>query len=322
MKRLALVLLVLLSFSLPARAQEEERQFSYWLQDLVKEAIAAGIRPQTAHYALSELEYDPSIVELEQKQPEKTATAKEYWEKIITDERIQRGHDFYAANRLILTQIGDAYGVQPRFIVALFGIESDYGDRQGSADVIRSLTSLAFNGLRPKLFKDELFNALRILDQGHVSLTNLQGSWAGALGYCQFMPSSFLKYGQDYDRDGRTDIWTNVADAAASAANYLRENGWRKTETWGREVRLVQPIPDEFVGLSVLRSVKEWSKMGVRQLNNKKLPATGLMASLILPDCPGGPAFLVYNNFHVLMRWNKSTYFATAVGKLSDLLDR
>lgn len=319
MKRIVLSFFFIL-FALPIHAASVD--FSTWIELTIKEAIQHGIRPQTAYLALSNVTFDESVLEKDQKQPEKTITANDYYERVINDLRIQRARNFLATNRVMLNQIGEQYGVQPRFIVALLAVESDLGEVQGSYEIIQSLATLAYDGRRSEYFKGELFNALKIIDKGHVRMEDMTGSWAGAMGWCQFMPTSFLKYAQDFNADGITDIWNTPADAAASAANYLRENGWKADETWGRKVRLVKPIAEEYIGPKVKRPVSDWQAMGVRTVAGKALPGGSMEASLVMPDGPDGVAFLVYNNFHVIMRWNRSTYFATSVGMIADSLGR
>ena len=296
-------------------------EFSTWIDGLIKEAIQHGVRPQTAYNALSVVNFDESVIQKDVKQPENTITAPEYWKKIVTSQRIQRAKSFYSANSVLLNQIGDTYGVQPRFIVALLSVESQFGEVQGSSNIIQSLASLAYAGRRAEFFKTELFNALKIIQSGHVRQEDMVGSWAGAMGWCQFMPSSFLKYAVDYDGDGRTDIWSSPVDAAASAANYLHQSGWRSDETWGRQVRLTTPIAAEYLGREVKRPMSEWKNMGIKTMQGKALPEKkNLEASLIMPDGMEGTAFLVYNNFDVIMQWNKSSYFATSIGMIADKL--
>ncbi|MBY0428574.1 MAG: lytic murein transglycosylase [Alphaproteobacteria bacterium] len=296
-------------------------EFSTWIDGLIKEAIQHGVRPQTAYNALSAVNYDESVVEKDKKQPESTITAPEYWKKIVTSQRIERAKSFYNANHVMLNQIGDTYGVQPRFIVALLSVESQFGEVQGDSNIIQSLASLVYAGHRPEFFKTELFNALKIIQAGHIRQEDMVGSWAGAMGWCQFMPSSFLKYGVDGDGDGRIDIWDTPADAVASAANYLHQSGWRADETWGRQVRLTTPIASEYLGREVKRPMSEWSAMGIKTMQGKPLPEKkNLEASLIMPDGMEGTAFLVYNNFDVIMQWNKSSYFATSIGMIADKL--
>lgn len=315
MKKLFLTCLFIFITTL---AHAAEMPFETWLSGIAQEATQRGIRPVTVHYALSNIQLDADVIEKDQKQPEKTITAEQYWKKVISPLRIQQAKSFYASNRSMLHDVGETYGVQPRFIVALLAIESSFGEVQGTNNIIQSLATLAYEGRRADYFKEELFAALRIIDQGHIRFEDMTGSWAGAMGWCQFMPSNFFKFAQDFDNDGREDIWNSAADAAASAANYLRMNGWQRDATWGRRVKVIGAFPEEWVGLKTSKPVSEWAKLGVRLPNGKKLPASNQPASLVQPDGADGASFLVYNNFNVIMNWNRSTYFATAVGMIAD----
>lgn len=315
-----LFIFFMLLMAMPAWANPQS--FAPWLADLQRDAINRGIRAQTVYAATTNIYMDEGILEMDQKQPEKTITAEQYWDKVINERRISRGRAFMRANAETLNRAAEIYGVQPRFIVALLGVESDYGDLQGSTNILQALATLAYDGRRADFFREEFFNALKIIDQGNVSPSNMVGSWAGAMGYCQFMPSSFLKYGQDFDGDGKIDIWDSPADAIASTANYLRMNGWRGGEGWGVRVRLTKPVPDSMVGREVARSYKEWAALGVKYSSGKSLPHSKQLASLIMPDGQGGSAFLVSSNFNVIMQWNRSTFFATSVGMIADKLGR
>lgn len=317
MKRLILFLAFLF---LASPLQAASISFQAWINDFQREAIERGIRPETVYHALTNIYPDDAILEKDQQQPENTVTAADYWKRVVNPRRIARGREFMRVNHEMLSRIADMYGVQPRFIVALLGVESDYGDLQGTTNIIEALATLAYDGRRADFFKEELVNALRIIDQGHVRAEEMTGSWAGAMGYCQFMPSSFFKFAQDFDGDGRIDIWHSAADAAASAANYLRESGWKSGDSWGRKVRLTKPVPDSMLGLKVAHTISDWRKMGIVAATGKKLPKSAKLASLIVPDGGEGAAFLVYNNFNVIMRWNRSTYFATSVGMIADKL--
>jgi membrane-bound lytic murein transglycosylase B len=212
--------------------------------------------------------------------------------------------------------------VPARFIVALWGIETGFGRNTGGMPVISALATLAYDGRRPAYFRGELLNALTILDQGHITPSLMVGSWAGAMGQCQFMPSTFLKFAVDWDGDGRRDIWTNRADALASAANYLSSEGWTTTLGWGRPVRLPPGLSPARLGLDTVKSLDEWARLGVRAADGKPLPRREVQASIVIAESPkgsgAGPAFLVYDNFRTLMKWNRSIFFALAAGHLAD----
>jgi membrane-bound lytic murein transglycosylase B len=258
------------------------------------------------------------VIELDQKQPEKTVTFDHYAHHIVSPDRIEEGRRLLGEYGDVLDQVSERYGVEPQVIVALWGIESSFGQDSGHYSIVDSLVTLAYEGRRAEFFRGELLDALRILDQEHISSSELRGSWAGAMGQCQFMPSTYLKYAVDYDRNGQHDIWGSKRDVFASIANYLAAEGWNTDLTWGREVELeIDVTPDE-IGLDHQHSLNEWATMGVHNLDGSHLPVRPLQASLIQPDGSDGRSFLVYDNFRALMRWNRSTYFATAVGLLAD----
>lgn len=299
---------------LPAQA----REFDRWLEEFRAEALAAGISNATLERALAGIEPIPRVIELDRRQPEFTLTFEQYLERVLPERRVRMGREMLAEHAELLAQIGAEYGVQPRFIVALWGIETDFGRITGGFPVIAALATLAHDGRRSEFFRGELMNALRILDQGHIEPGDMQGSWAGAMGQVQFMPSSFLRFARDHNGDGRKDIWGSTPDAFASAANYLARSGWDDDQTWGREVRLPAGFDQALVGRDIRRGLQEWQALGVRRPDGSDLPGPDLPAALVQPDGPGGRTYVVYGNYHVLLKWNRSDYFATTVGLLSD----
>lgn len=307
---LFLTILLLIS---PAKADD----FYTWLQQVKAEAAQQGIQPATLN-RIDDIEFKDRVIELDQAQPEGTQTFDDYLRKTVTPERIEKGRALLRQHRVLLQKIGAQYGVQPRFIVALWGKETDYGRFTGGFNVLDALATLAYEGRRAAYFKAELINALHILDGGHIQVEKMRGSWAGAMGQCQFMPTSFFKYAADGDGDGRFDIWDDKADVFASTANYLRTEGWNHTQTWGRAVRLTQPIAESATGVKVQLTLTEWTQYGVTNVDGTALPNLPLNASLVQPDGPQGASFLVYDNFRVLLHWNRSSYFAVAVGMLAD----
>lgn len=308
--------------------------FDVWLEGLRRDALAAGVSGKTVSAALSGLQPIPRVLELDRRQPEFTLTLRQYLDRAISDARVKQGRQRYAENRALLDEVSRKFGVQPRFIVALWGIETNFGQNQGGFPVVQALATLAYDGRRSAYFRGELLNALRILDGGHIAPSAMLGSWAGAMGQSQFMPSSFLSFAVDYDGDGRRDIWTTRADVFASAANYLKKSGWRDDETWGREVklpanfgaRLKSLLPAEPPSgcraqrfMSERKPLAEWQAMGIRRADGGPLPQRAeLRASLAVPEGEQGPALLVYENFRTTLKWNCSILFATAVGVLSD----
>lgn len=317
--QLAAILLPLL-FLTTGYAAAQEEDFAAWLADFHQEALTAGISSKTLTAVLPGLTFRPRVVELDRRQPEGTLTYAEYLSRVLPPARVNRGKRLLRKHRALLTEIGDAYGVQPRFIVALWGIESAFGRVTGGFPVLDSLATLAFDGRRGKFFRGQLLEALRIVDDGHIQPDKMLGSWAGAMGQSQFMPSSFQQFAVDHDDDGRRDIWGTLPDVFASAANYLAKAGWQPDQTWGRRVRLPEGFDLDLKGLEVKKSLDEWQALGVRRSNGDDLPTRQLSASLILPGGPDGPAFLTYSNYRVLLKWNRSHYFATTVGQFADLL--
>jgi membrane-bound lytic murein transglycosylase B len=261
------------------------------------------------------------VIELDRRQIEGRITYKEYRERLLSEERIERGRELLKEHRELLERVAAEYGVQPRFIVALWGIETSYGSWSGSTPVIGALATLAYDGRRAAFFRSELLHALRILDEGHIEVDDMLGSWAGAMGQSQFMPSSYVRNAVDFDGDGRRDIWGSLPDTFASIANYLARAGWNDRRTWGREVGLPAGLGDGLDGLEVRHSLPAWNDLGVRRADGTPLPLVALEASLLRTDDGQGPAYLVYDNFRVLMAWNRSTYFGLTVGQLADLID-
>lgn len=294
--------------------------FDAWLAALRAEARGRGISEATLEAAFAGVAPVRRIIELDRSQPETRLTAAEYLELVVPPARISAARERLAAHRDLLEAVARRYRVQPRFIVALWGIETDFGRNTGGFGVIEALATLAYDGRRAELFRSELLDALRILDQGHVSAPAMIGSWAGAMGQSQFMPSSFLAYAVDYDGDGRRDIWTSLADVFASIANYLALAGWRDDQTWGRPVRLPEALAGELVGPEVVKPIPAWQALGVRDDDGGALPTRPLPAAIVRPDGPGSQAYLVYDNFRTTLKWNRSVYFALAVGRLADAM--
>jgi membrane-bound lytic murein transglycosylase B len=299
-----------------------DQPFDAWLQDLRKDALAAGISKATLDEATRGLEPIPRVIELDRAQPEGRFTYVGYRDRVLAEARISQGRRLLKEHRVLLERVAADYGVQPRFIVALWGVETSYGQFTGGHSVVAALATLAHEGRRADFFRSELINALKILDQGHIGAAEMRGSWAGAMGQSQFMPSSFLRFAVDYDKDGRRDIWGSLPDVFASIANYLAKSGWNDRYTWGRPVRLASYDGGGAAGLEEVRPLPEWQSLGIRRDNGRDLPLVPLDASLVQTDDGQGPAYLVYKNFRVLMIWNRSTYFALTVGQLSDLISQ
>jgi membrane-bound lytic murein transglycosylase B len=296
--------------------------FSSFLAGVRRDAAARGVRVLTIDAALRSAQFLPRVIELDRKQPERVMTFGEYLDKVVTPQRVEGGRQQLADNRTLLDAVWRRFNVEPRFVVALWGLESDFGRITGNYSVISALATLAYDGRRSTYFRGELISALRILDQGHIPLEQMTGSWAGAMGQCQFMPSSFLGYAVDFDGDGRRNIWSERADILASIANYIARLGWRSGEGWGREVLVPRGFDPRFTGLEIRRPTGEWNRLGVRSVDAGPLSGRESEASLVMPDGANGPALLVYENFRTIMKWNKSTYFAASVGYLADSMAR
>lgn len=307
-----------LSFAAPAHADE---RFENWRTNLKKEAYALGISRSIVDEAMANVKPVPRIIELDRKQPEGTMTFAKYKKNVISQDRIDKGRRLYKQHRTLLDKVSAKYGVPASFIVALWGIETSYGGNTGGFSVVTALSTLAYDGRRSAFFRNELLEALKILDAGHIAPANMKGSWAGAMGQNQFMPSSFHAFAVDGNDDGKRDIWTSLPDVFASTANYLSKSGWKKDERWGRAVKVPKSLTKDLIGIDNVRTLTAWNKLGVTLPSGEPIPVVSAMkASLVAPDGLNGPTYLVYDNYRVIMKWNKSVYFATSVGLLSDLI--
>lgn len=292
--------------------------FAQWLNQTKKEAISQGVSKDIVNKAFKNVSFKEKLISLDRNQPEVRKTMAVYLKQVVNPTRITQGQKFYLENRQKLKQVAEEYSVPEEFIVALLGLETNYGERFGNDYVIGALATLAYDKRRSEFFKKELFNALKILDDGHISIENMKGSWAGAMGQNQFMPSSFIHYAVDYNKDGKKDIWTSKDDVFASTANYLKRAGFNKNQKWGRAVTLPNGFKEDMLGLDTKKTVQEWEALGVRNKNGLELPTSDMQGSIIAPDGLEEQAYLIYNNFRVFMKWNRSYHFATSVGLLSD----
>ncbi len=314
-------------------ASQADADFQQWLQALISEARQLGISDAIIDQALVSVTPIPQVVSNDRNQAEFVETLDEYLEKRVTDWRIQTGRERMARHRDVLAEVATEYGVPARIIVAIWGIETNYGNFTGGTDVVRALVTLAYDPRRADYFRRELLAALQILQAGHIDHADMKGSWAGAMGQSQFMPSSFVNYAVDFDGDGRRNIWTSEADVFASIANYLGQRGWQSGQRWGREVTL----PDDYheradqwsqgdasFSCSVLRRhtvqrpLAEWQMAGVRTADGADLPQADFPGSIVLPDGEGGRAFMTYPNFRVILTYNCANNYALAVAKLAD----
>ena len=293
-----------------------EASFAEFLETLRSDAENQGIRSTTLALALNGLESDPHVLARYNHQPEKKQSLKTYLARRVSPTRVAAGRLALTKYRAVLDSIAGRFGVQARFIVALWGSESDYGRNIGDFSVIRSLATLAHATKRGDYFCRELLEALLILDQGHIPTNRLVGSWAGAMGQCQFMPWSYNHRAVDFDADGHKDIRNSREDALASIANFLAAHGWRNDLTWGRPVTIPPSLDPGLVNAH--KHLSQWQALGVRRLNGSDLPLRDISAKLIAPAHAMGQRYLVYENYSVLLKWNRSHHFAIAVGTLSD----
>lgn len=293
-----------------------------WLEALKAEVIEKEIRVSTFEQALSNFKPIQRVIDLDRRQPEFTLTFDQYLRRVVPKQRVIRGRKKLTKHKMLLNEIGKKYGVQPRFIVSLWGVETDFGRIDGGFPVIHALATLAIDGRRSKFFRGQLITAIRILDQGHITLDKMRGSWAGAMGYFQFMPSSFVSFAIDYDNDGKRDIWQNKKDAFASAANYLSKSGWRNDQTWGREVRIPKGFDKKLIGLKIRKDVSEWRDLGVLRVDGSALPKRNLIGSIVMLNGPNSRVFLTYSNYQTILKWNRSNFFAVAVGTLAEEIGR
>lgn len=317
LRAVALCLVLAGLCALPAKA---DGAFQAWLTALRAEAEAQGVSAETLDRALTGVEPIARIIELDRRQPEFTETFWHYLDLRVTDERIARGRALLAEQADLFRAVSERYGVQPRFLAAFWGLESNYGSSTGDYPVIAALVTLAYDERRGDFFRGQLLDALKILDQGNVEPDRMTGSWAGAMGHVQFIPSTFRQYAVDQDGDGRRDIWNSLPDALGSAANFLHQIGWDPNGTWGQEVQVPAGFAWDLAGLDQRKTLREWQALGVRGADGRDLPASDLSASLLAPGGHTGPTFLVFHNFRVILNWNRSITYAVAVGHLADRL--
>lgn len=303
------------------RVGAAQSPFEAWLEGLARDARAVGVARSTIDVALSGIQPIPRVIELDRRQPEGRMSFRDYRTRVVNPGRIETGRRLLADHGPLLVRIEARFGVPARVLVTLWGVESNFGSRPGGYPVIASLATLAFDGRRAAFFRRELISALRILDAGDIEAEAMRGSWAGAMGQPQFMPSTYLDHAIDLDGDGRRDIWSSVPDVLGSAANYLARAGWRPGQRWGRAVLRPASLEERLADPQHRMSVTRWSAAGVRTQKGDPLPPASFEASLIQPDGAAGDAWLAYPNFRAIMTWNRSTYFALSVGLLSDALE-
>lgn len=293
--------------------------FARWVADFRAQARARGISEATLRDAFDDVHYLPRVIEQDRSQPEFTRPVWDYLDGAVSPQRIALGQDKLLQVRAEADAAAARYGVPPSTIVAIWGIESNYGSNFGSTPTIDALATLGFEGRRQEWARAELLAALRIIEKGDIDHRHMIGSWAGAMGQTQFLPSSFLAYAVDGDGDGRRDIWGSAADVTASTANYLARSGWQAGQPWGAEVRLPAGFDYARADPAVRQSSDQWAAEGVRSMDGQSLPAIG-DGAILLPAGARGPAFLVGPNFRAILRYNNSDSYALAVSLLAQSL--
>jgi membrane-bound lytic murein transglycosylase B len=318
MKKWPSSLIVFLFLSITSCLSAANQQnWTSWLNEVKQQAFIEGISEQVINSAFLGI-HEPSrqIKNLAHSQPEHRLTYSNYLSSRADNARIAIGRRQFIKNKALLEEIGQHFGVDPCFIVSFWGMESSYGSYMGNFPVIKSLATLAYESNRPNFFRKELFTALHILNDGHVSLANFKGEWAGASGQPQFLPSSWVQYAVDYDHDGHKDIWASKPDVFASIANYMNKNGWQAGQPWAIYVKLPTHFDTNLQGKAIVKSVAKWNDLGVRTESNQSLPYQNLQASIVQPN--GGPTFLAYPNYKMILRYNNSIYYAGAIGYMAD----
>lgn len=301
--------------------EEPLTSFADWRQALRSEAIAAGIDAALFDRVFAGVTPDPAVLKADSSQPEFTRPVWEYLDGAVSSSRIGRGRVLLAQHSLVLERIEQQYGVEAPILVAIWGLESNFGNNIGSHSVIRSLATLAYDGRRQGFWRVQLLAALQILQNGDVSSERMIGSWAGAMGQTQFMPTTYNQHAVDFDGDGKRDLWGSSTDALASAAHYLQASGWQRGQPWGFEVNLPNGFDYALADPDQRRTLAEWAELGVRPLAPTGAAASA-RASLQLPAGHKGPAFLLLDNFRSILKYNNSTSYALAIGLLADNLLR
>jgi membrane-bound lytic murein transglycosylase B len=326
----ALCLCGIVSVSAQEPSEATRPSFSEWLAGLRAEALQRGIRPEIVDQALATVEEpEPTVIQRDRTQAETILSIEKYIARQLKPKVIRTAQEMYTKHRTVLERVGERYGVSPRVIVSVWGLESNFGKFTGVRPTIGALATLAWDPRRSAFFRGELLNAMTILDRGDIDVEHMRGSWAGAMGQPQFMPSSYLKWAEDFDEDGRTDIWSSPPDVFASIANYMKAHGWKTGQAWGREVQISRAVSKTIRNevqrrqgscaarreMTVALPMARWQTMGVRLLTGAALPKTDLTASLVSGSTRN---FLVYDNYDALLEYNCAHSYAISVALLSD----
>lgn len=298
----------------------DQAALAAWQKSFKAEAKAAHISSKTIRATFKNAKFLPQVIVLDRAQPEFISTFSTYVENRVTPNRIALGRAMLLEHEALLTQVEANYGVPKEILVAFWGLETNYGANQGNFGLPSSLMTLAYEGRRAAFFRGQLLDTMRIVDAGHNTVARMRGSWAGAMGHLQFMPSTLLKHGVDADGDGKMNIWNSLPDAFSTAANYLAKTGWRKDEPAMMEVKLPDHFDYALAQLNNRKSAEKWSTLGVRDMNDQLLPPLD-NAAIVLPQGWLGPAFMVFSNFDVMMDWNRSVNYVLSVAHLANQLN-
>ena len=305
--------------ALPVKpAQAASAAFERWVERLWPQARAKGVSRAMFRSAFKGVSPDPEVLKRAEHQPEFVKPVWDYLASAVSPERIANGRVKLRQHGKLLASIEARYGVDRHILLAIWGMETSYGAFRGKKNVIRSLATLGFQGSRQKFGRSQLLAALQILQRGDVTPARMTGSWAGAMGHTQFIPTTYNAYAVDYTGDGRRDIWGSIADALASTGNYLKVSKWRPGETWGYEVRLPRGFNYALSGRKTVKTLAQWRALGVMRAKGRTFPRPDDRASIILPAGAKGPAFAMLNNFRSILRYNNATSYALAVGHLAD----
>ncbi|WP_296044272.1 lytic murein transglycosylase [uncultured Alteromonas sp.] len=302
----------------PTTNDDPVQTFNVCKQSLQQSAIEAGITPAIAEQVFANINYQPRVIELDRSQPEFVQTFPGYFSKRVNDWRINKGRQLAGEHKVLLQDLVKQYGIPAQYLLAFWGLETNFGGYKGKMPVLDSLATLACDPRRSTFFTRELLTAVKLLEAQSLEQEKMVGSWAGAMGHTQFMPSAYANYAIDGDGDGQINLWDSEADALTSAANFLSQLGWQPGFRWGREVTLPDGFDYSLLGYSKRRTVSEWNKLGITRANGDALGSSDMNAYLVMPAGHEGPTFLAYPNFRVIMRWNNSEFYAIAVGRLAD----
>ena len=335
-KLIGLIFFSILAVQIPSYSQEGS--FKVWLDELRDEAKSKGFSEESINLAFSEIKRpEQRILANDRNQAEIVQTYTEYLSSRVNNWKRTNGIKLMKEHQSLLQAIGREYGVQPRFIVAIWGMETNFGNVPIKEPVFSTLATLAYDKRRAEFYRAQFFAALKILDSGFPPYEKMKSSWAGAMGQSQFLPDSYLRYAVDYNGDGKRDIWDTEADVFASIANYLSSFGWNEEETWGTRVLLPinneeaflskHPIglsPDQrceiYPNIGVWKDLQEWQALGVRRMDGTDLPSRSIPAALLTADPGDGEGYVIYRNFCTIMRFNPAFKYALSIGLLSDLI--